>query len=220
MTLAGFLLWLGLGALTVALATGFVRVGRWGRLVVFCIVVATGLLTIPLVTVAALGSAWLVDLSRPAMSALYPASSFICGGALWLAAAAAIPTLRAFAVRNAHAAGLALSLHTAGWFIAFDIGKIAHDAEMRQFFASSQLPIWSMYVVLVAEISGSIGLCISRWRGASALMLALIMLGALGTHLRNGDPPGDSLDALRMLLLLIGIFAFTRRRSRAALRAD
>lgn len=51
-------------------------------------------------------------------------------------------------------------------------------------------------------------------------MLALIMLGAVGTHLHNGDPPGDSVDALRMLLLLIAFSVFTRRRSRAALGAD
>jgi len=215
MTLPGFLLSLCLGALSAALALRMFRFWPRSGLAIYAIVVAAGLLAIPLVASVALGSAALVDLSRSTMRTLYPASSFICGGALSLAAVGAVPALRAFGVPDGYAAGRALSLHTAGWFIAFDIGKIAHDAEMRQFFETSHLPIWSMYVVLVAEISGSIGLCTSRWRTASALMLSLIMLGAIGTHLRNGDPPGDAVDAVRMLLLLLSVYVFVRHGGRA-----
>jgi hypothetical protein len=44
------------------------------------------------------------------------------------------------------------------------------------------------------------------------------MLGAMATHAHNGDPFSDSLDAVRMLLLVasIAVLGVYRSRSRAA----
>jgi hypothetical protein len=66
-----------------------------------------------------------------------------------------------------------------------------------------------MYAVMAAEILGALGLLFARTRLAAAGGLALLMLGAIGTHLRNGDPFADALDALRMLLVLISIAVLT-----------
>ena len=97
-----------------------------------CIVVVAGALTIPLVTISNFASGELVVASRAAMAALYPVSMLICGGALLLMISGSAPRF----------AAPALALHTASWFIAFDIGKLGHDAEMRRFFEASQLPVW------------------------------------------------------------------------------
>ena len=58
-----------------------------------------------------------------------------------------------------------------------------------------------MYAVMAFETMGAIALLVPRLRTAAAMVLALIMLGAIATHARNGDPFADSLDALRMLLV-------------------
>jgi uncharacterized membrane protein YphA (DoxX/SURF4 family) len=96
------------------------------------------------------------------------------------------------------------------WYVAlafagFEIGKAAHDAEMRQFFLGSGYPVVFMYVVMAVEIVGALGLLVARLRIAAAVLLILVMLGAIATHARNGDPFSDSLDAVRMLLLVASI---------------
>lgn len=105
------------------------------------------------------------------------------------------------------------------WFVAFaffgfEVGKAAHDAQMRQFFTASGYPVAFMYVVMALEIVGAFGLLIARSRFASALMLGLVMLGAMATHARNDDPFSDSLDALRMLLVVASIAVLHRFRGR------
>lgn len=102
---------------------------------------------------------------------------------------------------------LGLSIYVALSFFGFEIGKALHDAEMRQFFLTSGFSVGFMYTVMTVETIGAIGLLSRRLRALSALVLALIMAGAIGTHARNGDPFSDSLDALRMLLVLACILA-------------
>lgn len=102
---------------------------------------------------------------------------------------------------------LGLSIYVALSFFGFEIGKALHDAEMRQFFLTSGFSVGFMYTVMAVETIGAIGLLSRRLRALSALVLALVMAGAIGTHARNGDPFSDSLDALRMLLVLACILA-------------
>jgi hypothetical protein len=75
-----------------------------------------------------------------------------------------------------------------------------------------------MYVVMAVEIAGALGLLVARLRVAATILLGLVMLGAMATHAHNGDPFSDSLDAVRMLLLVasIAVLGVYRSRSRAA----
>jgi len=98
--------------------------------------------------------------------------------------------------------GASLSIYVAFAFFGFEVGKAAHDAEMRQFFLASGYPIWFMYVVMSVEIAGALALLTQRMRPIAAVLLGAVMVGAIATHWRNGDPFPDSLDALRMLLLV------------------
>jgi uncharacterized membrane protein YphA (DoxX/SURF4 family) len=104
-----------------------------------------------------------------------------------------------------------LCASTALGFLAIDAGKLAHDAEMREFFTASGYPVALMYAVMAAEVLGAIGLLLPRTRLYAAAALALLMLAAIATHAKNGDPFSDSLDAVRMLVLLGGVVVLALR---------
>lgn len=125
----------------------------------------------------------------------------------WLAGIAAVATVEALrqrtdGMRTARRLIVGLSIYVALNFFGFEAGKAWHDAEMRQFFEASGYPVWAMYVVMGVETACALALLSSRLRLPAAGVLALVMLGAIATHARNGDPFADSLDALRMLLML------------------
>ena len=94
-------------------------------------------------------------------------------------------------------------------FFCTEIGKLAHNAEMRQFFVQSGYPAWFVYFIIIAETTGAIGLFIPAALVPAALGLSLIMLGAIGTHLRNHDPFSDSLEALHLLILLASLLVIS-----------
>jgi uncharacterized membrane protein YphA (DoxX/SURF4 family) len=100
-----------------------------------------------------------------------------------------------------------LCVSTALAFLATEVGKLAHQAEMRSFFTASGYPAWFLYVVIVVETFGSVGLLEPRVRLVAACVLAFDMVGAVATHARNGDPFTDSLEALHLLLTLVAIVA-------------
>jgi putative oxidoreductase len=108
--------------------------------------------------------------------------------------------------------GLCLSVAIS--FICTEIGKVAHDAEMRQFFVQSGYPVWFLYFIIVAETVGAVGLLVPKTILPAALGLSLIMTGAIRTHLHNHDPFSDSLEALHLLMLLNCIVLIRQLRSR------
>lgn len=122
---------------------------------------------------------------------------------------------RSFIASPALSSGLAIYVACA--FFGFEIGKAAHDAEMRQFFVGSGYPIWFMYAVMAAEIAGALALLARSTRLIAAGWLCAVMVGAIATHSRNGDPFSDSLDALRMLILA-GCIAVLELRRKATAR--
>ena len=165
------------------------------------------------VAVVSLGGDGAAAAARPILRTLRMADWPLTGVAVLLASFALRPesaagsAASAFASRPETAAGLAV--YASLGFFAFEIGKAAHDAEMREFFLNSGYPVAFMYAVMAAEIVGAIGLMFERTRRFAALWLAAIMVGAIGTHARNGDPFSDSLDAARMLLVALSIFALS-----------
>jgi len=134
----------------------------------------------------------------------------------WLVGMAAVATVDAARQRShgAQAAArlaAALSVYVALNFIGFEIGKALHDAQMRQFFQASGYPVWSMYVVMAVESLCAFALLLRPLRPVAAAVLVLMMLGAIATHVRNGDPFGDALDALRMLLAAACVLLLAQR---------
>ncbi|TFW13654.1 hypothetical protein E4L96_19575 [Massilia arenosa] len=120
------------------------------------------------------------------------------------------------AVRQATARALAWYVGLA--FLGFEVGKAAHDTEMREFFLVSGLPLALMYTVMLAESLAALALLCGWRRTAAAGLLGVIMLGAIGTHLHNGDAAADSADAVRMLVLCGALLALGRAPARTTLR--
>jgi uncharacterized membrane protein YphA (DoxX/SURF4 family) len=122
------------------------------------------------------------------------------------------PAVRAFITSTYVLTGICFSVAIA--FICTEMGKLRHDAEMRQFFLQSGYPVWFLYFVIVCETLGSIGLLIPRTLLPAAVGLSILMLGAIRTHIHNGDPFSDSLVALHVLILLVSIIVIHLCRSK------
>ncbi len=185
------------------------RLARRFRMV--CVILAAvGLLGVVIVSLPVGG---LVDAGRIALRSVSYFNSLIVGVAsgATFASAVAVREGRLTTGRDIASAALSvgLAVYVALAFLAFEIGKAAHDTEMRQFFVGSGYAIWFMYAVMLAEIAGAAALLSSGTRLVGACWLGLLMLGAIATHGRNGDPFSDSLDALRMLLLAACVAALT-----------
>lgn len=169
-----------------------------------------GLASLLLVAARAYAPEPVQQAARFALGAAGAFTWFVLGAALVLGAAWVLGRIGPDTARTAAAA---TAIYVAMSFLGFEIGKAAHDAEMRQFFAASSLPIWFMYAVMAVESAAAIGLFFARVRVFSAGTLLIVMLGAVGTHLRNGDAIQDSYDALRMLVLLAAILLLSCWRS-------
>jgi len=101
-------------------------------------------------------------------------------------------------------------------FLAVEIGKLTHDADMRQFFLDSGFPVWFLYFVIIAEILGAIGLFLKKLILPAAFGLAILMFGAIFTHYNNGDSFSDSIEAFHLLILLICIIVIRLIHQRGA----
>jgi uncharacterized membrane protein YphA (DoxX/SURF4 family) len=116
--------------------------------------------------------------------------------------------LRAFALSPRVRLALVVSIALA--YFGAEIGKLTHEGEMREFFASSGLPVWLNHAVIAAEAVLAAALFAPLARVFAAVGLAGIMAGAILTHAHNGDPFSDSLEALHLLALLACLLALTR----------
>jgi hypothetical protein len=77
-------------------------------------------------------------------------------------------------------------------------------------FARFGFPLWFMYVVGVLQLLGAVLLWTPGCVALGAGLLAVLMVGAVGSHLLAGDPVLMPLPAFVLLILLSGI-AYARR---------
>ena len=80
---------------------------------------------------------------------------------------------------------------------------------MREEFTAYGLPGWSPYVIGTLKVGSAVCLIAGLWLPylvfPSALLVAVLMLGALAMHLKIRDPLKKSVPALVMLALSIAI---------------
>lgn len=88
--------------------------------------------------------------------------------------------------------------------------KLAGVPAVHQSFALLGLPRWFGYFIGACEVAGAIGLFIRPLSALAAAGISIIMLGALYFHATN-PPLAAGIPAL--LLLLLSIYVFTRRRA-------
>jgi len=80
---------------------------------------------------------------------------------------------------------------------------------MREEFATYGLPAWFAYVIGALKVGSAIALIVGIWMPVLVLpaagLIGVLMLGALGMHIKIHDPLKKSLPALVMLALCLGI---------------
>ncbi len=80
---------------------------------------------------------------------------------------------------------------------------------LREEFASYGLPFWFMIVIGVLKVSLALQLIAAIWfpqlATPAAIGLGVLMLGALGMHLKVQDPVKKSLPALTVLAMCVAI---------------
>jgi uncharacterized membrane protein len=103
-----------------------------------------------------------------------------------------------------------------GWVLSVILGlaflmaggtKLSGQAEMVQNFEKWGLSVTIMYFIGVAEVLGAIGLFVPRTRFLAVLGLMAVMIGAIGTHVLNGEqfiPP-------LVLLILLSALAWIKK---------
>jgi uncharacterized membrane protein YphA (DoxX/SURF4 family) len=93
-------------------------------------------------------------------------------------------------------------------FIAAGTAKLAGAAAMVQVFDKVGLGQWFRYFTGLLEVVAAIGLLISRYAFYAAVLLAIVMAGAIIAHL---TVLGSSPAAPVLLLVLTGIIAYLRK---------
>lgn len=82
-------------------------------------------------------------------------------------------------------------------------------SSLKSEFAAYGLPLWSFYVIGFIKISAALLLLLGLWIPflvfPSALVISLMMVGALCMHIKVRDPVKKFLPALVMLFCSIGI---------------
>ena len=100
-----------------------------------------------------------------------------------------------------------LSLPLAAAYILPGLAKLLAHPKMRKAASHFGIP-WSRYRLIgAAELAAAAGILLGiRWPSlgvAAAVGMVLLLLGALLTHRRAGDPAKEAMAALLVLLLTI-----------------
>ena len=81
---------------------------------------------------------------------------------------------------------------------------------LKEEFAAYGLPDWTYYAVGALKVGSAIALIIGIWVPAlirpPAIIVAVLMVGALAMHAKVKDPLSKSVPALTMLLMVVAIF--------------
>jgi putative oxidoreductase len=100
-------------------------------------------------------------------------------------------------------------------FLAVGLTKLRPNGPLIQEFQRFGYPSWACHAVGVCELTGAVLLTVSMLdtghAGASgAVLLAVIMVGAIATHLRTGDGAAKLAPSAILLVLLaidVGLIA-------------
>jgi uncharacterized membrane protein YphA (DoxX/SURF4 family) len=93
----------------------------------------------------------------------------------------------------------------AGMFLMVGFLKLSGNAQLVGLFQAIGLGQWFRYLVGTLEVAGAILLLIPRTSGLAALMLAVVMVGAVITHVFI---VGGSPQPAIILLIVTGIIAW------------
>jgi uncharacterized membrane protein YphA (DoxX/SURF4 family) len=93
-------------------------------------------------------------------------------------------------------------------FIAAGASKLAGAAAMVELFDKVGLGQWFRYFTGLLEVAAAVGLLISRYAFYAAVLLAIVMVGAIIAHVTVlGSPPAAPV----LLFVLTGTIAYLRK---------
>ena len=93
-------------------------------------------------------------------------------------------------------------------FVFVGGSKLAGTAAMVELFDKVGLGQWFRYLTGLLEVAGGIGLLIPRYAFYAAVLLVIVMIGAIITHVAVvGGSPAPAV----VLLVLSGIIAYLRK---------
>lgn len=98
------------------------------------------------------------------------------------------------------------------WLLRFNKStpyRGGNASSMQEEFSKYGLPAWSVYLIGFLKVTAALGLLVGLFIPAlavpSAGLLGVLMIGALGMHLKVSDPLVKSVPAISMLALCVGI---------------
>lgn len=94
--------------------------------------------------------------------------------------------------------------------------KLSGSEDMIRNLTAMGYPAWATYVIGAVEVAGGIALLIPRFTRPAALVLAVVMVGAVGSHLFLTSEPASSATGAAVLLVLLLVVYFLRRPQTAA----
>ena len=110
-------------------------------------------------------------------------------------------------IRNVAQLTIALGIFNV-WLLRFNKATIYRGGaakNMKEEFATYGLPVWFMWVVGGLKVMLALSLLVSFWRPdlmrPAAIGMAVLMLGAVGMHIRIGDAFKKTIPALSVLIL-------------------
>lgn len=107
-----------------------------------------------------------------------------------------------------------VSILLAAVFVKASSGKLVSHPNVLAMFKHYGYPDNFHLVVGIMELAGAAALLIPRVAAYGAALLTLVMIGACGTHLINGEMSRAAFTAV--LLLLLGVIAYRRYRRAAS----
>jgi len=102
-------------------------------------------------------------------------------------------------------------------FLASGVPKLLMIEVWARKFAQWGYPVWFLLLIGALEVGGAILLLIPRWTRYGVLLLGVVMVGAMYTHVSNGE----GLQVLRPLIVgaALGVLAWLRAPARPPARA-
>ena len=118
--------------------------------------------------------------------------------------------------RNRIALGISVLIALA--FLYAGSTKLSGSPQMIAGFKHFGYPVQFMYFIGACEVAGALGLFLRQTAWLAAAGLALIMVGAIGTHILN-PPVLRAIPALVLLVLSVTVAVLHRRTETAAMAA-
>lgn len=104
-----------------------------------------------------------------------------------------------------------ITLFLAYVFLRQGLSKFSDTSGWAKAFRAWNYPDWFRILIGVVEVSAVLLMCVPRLALVGAVMIAIVMLGGMGTHLWWGQPRYITSEVLP--LVLATIVALGRRRS-------